>query len=534
MECPKEETMEAKSPTLENAPTEEDSKYPRGMPLFLNLLSIILATIVCGYDANCVTTIIPVVTDRFNSLNDVGWYGTAFLLASASSQLFYGKLYLFYPAKIVFSTVVFTFAMGSLICAVAPNSSSFIVGRAISGLGSAGILAGTNIIISRCVPVRMRPIYSSIIGSIECVAISIGPLLGGAIAETLGWRWCFWLLLPLAGLTIIITIIFLGNEEGAAQPTLTLKEKIRRLDASSLAMFIPAIVCLILGLQWGGTSYPWSNWRVFVLFIISGCFLFAFGVNQYRKGEEATVPPRIFLTRTVLFGSLYSFNTSGALYVAVYYLPIWFQAVKGASPFGSGVRGLPLVLSLVVSILTSGSITSIIGYYTPTMCLGSILMAVGAGMLTTFRVDTPITLWIIYQIILALGIGLGFQQPIIATQTNFSGKDLPIALVLVSFIQNLGGIVALSSAQNIFTNQLMYNIHKAAPNIDPKLVQKVGVLSLKLSFTKKELNEILPAYNLSITQALLVATVMTSVTAIGCFGVPFYSVKGKNTKEDRV
>lgn len=271
-------------------------------------------------DANCVTTIIPVVTDRFNSLNDVGWYGTAFLLASASSQLFYGKLYLFYPAKIVFSTVVFTFALGSLICAVAPNSSSFIVGRAISGLGSAGILAGTNIIISRCVPVRMRPFYSSIIGAIECVAISIGPLLGGAIAETLGWRWCFWLLLPLAGLSIIITILFLGNGEGVARPILTLEEKIRRLDLPSLALFIPAIVCLILGLQWGGTYYPWSNWRVFVLFIISGCFLFAFGVNQYRKGEEATVPPRIFLTRTVLFGSLYSFNTSGALYVAVYYV----------------------------------------------------------------------------------------------------------------------------------------------------------------------------------------------------------------------
>lgn len=266
------------------------------------------------------TTIIPVVTDRFNSLNDVGWYGAAFLLASASSQLFYGKLYIFYPAKIVFSTVVFTFAVGSLICAVAPNSSSFIVGRAVSGLGSAGILAGTNIIISRCVPVRMRPVYSSIIGAIECVAISIGPLLGGAIAETLGWRWCFWLLLPLAGLTIVITILFLGNEESAEKSTLTLKDKIRRLDLPSLALFIPAIVCLILALQWGGTYYAWSDWRVFVLFIISGCFLLAFGVYQYLKGEEATVPPRIFLTRTVLFGALYSFNTSGALYVVVYYV----------------------------------------------------------------------------------------------------------------------------------------------------------------------------------------------------------------------
>lgn len=166
----------------------------------------------------------------------------------------------------------------------------------------------------------MRPVYSSIIGAIECVAISIGPLLGGAIAETLGWRWCFWLLLPLAGLTIVITILFLSNEEGAEKSMLNMKDKINRLDLPSLVLFIPAIVCLILALQWGGAYYAWSNWRVFVLFIISGCFLFVFGVYQYRKGEEATVPPRIFLTRTVLFGALYSFNTSGALYVVVYYV----------------------------------------------------------------------------------------------------------------------------------------------------------------------------------------------------------------------
>ncbi|KAK1253963.1 LOW QUALITY PROTEIN: hypothetical protein MKX08_007958, partial [Trichoderma sp. CBMAI-0020] len=264
-------------------------------------------------DANCVTTIIPVVTDRFNSLNDVGWYGAPFLLASASSQLFYGKL-------------------------------SFVVGRAISSLGSAGILAGTNIIISRCVLVRMRPNYSSIIGAIECVAILIGPLLGGAIAETLGWRWCFWLLLPLAGLTIVITILFLGNEEAIKVDS----EGQNTPPQLTLTLFLPTI-----------------------------------------KREEATVPTKIFLTKTILFKALYSFNTSKALYVI---LPIWFQAVKRASLFSSGVRGLPLVLSLVVSILTSGSVTSIIGYYTPKLCLGFILMAIGAGMLTPLHVETSMSL----------------------------------------------------------------------------------------------------------------------------------------------
>lgn len=167
------------------------------------------------------------------------------------------------------------------------------------------------------------------------------------------------------------------------------------------------------------------------------------------------------------------------------------------------------------------------------MCLGTVLMAIGAGLFTTFRVDTPTTLWVLFEIIFALGIGFGFQQPIIATQTNFSGNKLPTALTIVSFIQNLGGIVALSSAQNVFTNQLVYNLRQIAPEIDASLIQESGILNLRHSLSEDDVRKILPAYNLSITRTFLVSAVMCCITAIGCLGIPMSSVKDKVLDESR-
>jgi MFS family permease len=485
------------------------------------------------------------ITDTFNSLGDVGWYGAAFLLASATSQLFYGKLYRFWYARIVFSLVVLIFALGNLVCALSRSSPVFTAGRAISGLGSAGVLSGTNIIISRVVPVRQRPICLGAIGALESLAIAIGPLLGGLIADTIGWRWCFWLCLPLAGITIFITLVFLRSDDVLEEATMPLSSKLSQLDIGSMALFVPSVVCLVLALQWGGSQFPWSNWRIVLLCILSFCLLLAFASLQWRNGNDATVPPKIFLTRTVCFGALYSFNTAGSLNITCYYvrhtsplqlqlhstdkpqLPIWFQAIKSTSAFISGVYGLPLVLSLTFAVLASGTITSSIGYYNPTMYIGTILMCAGAGMLSVLRSNSRPALWISCQIVYALGAGFGFQQPIIAAQTNFSGKNLPTALVLMSFVQTIGGVVAISVAQSVFSNSLSENLGESMMAGDADVVLDTGILSLKNNFGGEDLARILPVYNLAVTKVFLVAAAMAAFTAVGSFGMPWRSVKGK-------
>lgn len=485
------------------------------------------------------------VTDTFDSLRDVGWYGAAFLLASAASQLFYGKIYRFWYARVVFSVVVLVFALGNLVCAVSQSSAVFTVGRAISGLGSAGVLSGTNIIISRTLPVRQRPIYLGAIGALESLAIAVGPLLGGLIADTIGWRWCFWLCLPLAGVTILITLLFLRSDDILEEAAMPLSGKLAQLDSGSMALFVPSIVCLILALQWGGSQYQWSSWRIIVLFVVSFCLLAAFASLQWRNGSGATVPPKIFLTRTVCFGALYSFSTSGSLTIICYYvshacylslpgysadrmqLPIWFQAIKGTSALTSGVWGLPLVISLTVAVLASGTITTFIGYYNPAMYIGTFLMCAGAGMMCILGTDSHESLWISCQIVYALGAGFGFQQPNIAVQTNFSGTDLPTALVLMSFIQTIGGAVAVSAAQSVFSNSLSASLRSSMPGADASVVLNTGILNLKTRFGDKDLLRILPAYNLAVTRVFVVAAVMAAITAIGSLGMPWRSVKGR-------
>ena len=189
------------------------------------------------------------------------------------------------------------------------------------------------------------------------------------------------------------------------------------------------------------------------------------------------------------------------------------------------------MLALVFSILTSGSVTSLIGYYSPTMYLGTVMMSVGAGLMTTFKVNTGAAVWVVSQIIFGLGIGFGFQQPIIATQTVFSKTELPSALVVVSFFQTLGGIVAVSAAQNVFSRHLVANLQNVASDVNPSQILDTGILNLKSRFTKQQLAVVLPAYNRSITQTLIIGLVMSCITIVGVLGIPRRSVKTRTGRQ---
>lgn len=158
-------------------------------------------------------------------------------------------------------------------------------------------------------------------------------------------------------------------------------------------------------------------------------------------------------------------------------------------------------------------------------------MSVGAGLLTTLKINTPVAKWVIYQVLFASGCGLGFQQPIIATQTSFDEEQLPAALVTVAFMQTLGGIISVSIAQNIFSNRLIANVRKVAPDVDPAIIQDSGVLDIKSKFTAEQLKRVLPAYNHSINQVLTIGAAMANVTAISAIFIPWRSLKTKKAKK---
>lgn len=217
-----------------------------------------------------------------------------------------------------------------------------------------------------------------------------------------------------------------------------------------------------------------------------------------------------------------------SLFSLVYYLPIWFQAVKEASATKSGVMNLPMILSVtVVSIIAGASITAL-GYYTPAFYVSTILQAIGAGMLTTFHTNSNHSKWIGYQIIYGLGCGAGMQQPILCVQTVLSLSDVPVGTAVVTFAQILGGALFVLVSQNVFENRLISGLQRSIPSLDPNIVLQAGATNLKNAISAQFLPSVQVAYNDSLTQPWYVSLALSCMTAAGAAFIELENVKTKN------
>lgn len=456
-------------------------------------------------------------------------------LAVCATQLTWGKVYLLFPVKRVFIGSIFVFEVGSVISAAAPSSAVFIVGRAVSGLGSAGMTGGSLLIMAQCVPLHKRPVFIALIGAMEALGYIMGPLLGGAITDKASWRWCFWINLPVGAVTIVVLQLLLKpprNTKIDLALSIPFVAKLKRFDWWGALALGPAVLSLILALQWGGSKYPWSDARILVPLIIGAVLLVVFFVLQvYIAPEKATIPVRVLKSRSVIFGALFSFSLSAALALWTYYLPLWFQGVKGASALDTGVMLLPAILGLIGGVIIGSSLVTWIGYYTPLAVACGILAPVAGGLLTTLRHDTPQPVWIGYLVFVGVACGLGFQQPQIAVQTVLDDQDVPAGTALIFFSQSIAMAIFISLGNSIFLNSLIARLKVTAPAVSSKTLLAHGATTLMTAVPEKLRDAVLRAYNDAICSVFYAALAMCGLVAFLAWGMEFRSIKPSKKRE---
>ncbi|KAG9241249.1 major facilitator superfamily transporter [Calycina marina] len=531
------EISENNDPTMEDqskdskSGEEVETAYASGLKLTMIVISLQLTNFCIAIDNTIIATAIPSITDHFQSLGDVGWYGSAYLLFVSGFQLFFGRLYSFLSMKWLFIACVFLFEIGSLISAVAPTSSALIVGRAISGFGASGVFTGALTTISMVVPLARRGLFIGFITAVYGVASIIGPLLGGVLTDKVSWRWCFYINLPLGGFTILILIFFLHPPKSPPRETKTWREYVIRFDPLGTILFAPSIICLLLALQWGGTTYKWSDGRIIALLVIFGVLLVGFAIVQPLMGDNATLNVKAVTSRHTVCAALYSFCVSASFFVMAYFIPIWFQVIRGSSAVQSGIDLLPYMISIIGSIMAGGWICNKTGYYHPLMFAPITLGAAGAGLIYTWDVDTSTSKLIGYQILYGVGVGLGLQQAIVAVQAG-SNIDIASGIALLCFSENFGGAVFVSVSQNLWANKLAENLQNIT-GIDPAEVVSTGATEItSLTQDPDTLKAIRVAYRDSLSQAFLVALILICIATVGTLGVDWKNIKAKNEKKE--
>ncbi|KAH6699671.1 major facilitator superfamily domain-containing protein [Leptodontidium sp. MPI-SDFR-AT-0119] len=502
--------------------TVDDTEYPDGFRLFTTLAALILAIFLATLDTTILATAIPRITDQFHSLTDVGWYASAFFMTVSFSQSAWGKIYKYFDLKTMFLIAITIFEIRSLICGAAPNSQILIFGRAVAGLGGAGVLAGCYIIIAFSVPPAKRPAYTGIMSGTSGAASVVGLLLGGIITDRLGWRWCFYINLPIGGLSAaIILFTFRTPSHSRNVANTSWSEKIKQMDIIGMMGIMAAVTCYLLAFQWGGITKSWKSADVIGLLV--GFFLLTIdsvGV-EYVQGDRALFVPRIVKQRAVYVGCIYGFLIAGGYFVLVYYLPIYFQSMLGVSAEQSGVRNLAFVVAVTICTIASGASISACGYFAPFAIVGAGIMTIGTGLIYTFNINSSSAAWIGFQVLTGIGAGICLQTPMVGGKVFSAPEDLSSTTAILLFAQTMGGTFIVSAAESGLTNTLIRNMEKNVPSIRSATILAVGASKLREVFTAEELVGILDSYMAGLKVAFAVAIALAGGAAVAGLFMPW-------------
>jgi EmrB/QacA subfamily drug resistance transporter len=414
---------------------------------------LMLGMLLAALDQTIVATALPTIVGDLGGLNHLSWVVTAYLLASTVSTPLWGKLGDLYGRKGFFQAAIVIFLIGSALSGLSQNLNELIAFRAIQGLGAGGLIVGAQAIIGDIVPPRDRGRYTGLIGAVFAVASVAGPLLGGFFTDGPGWRWVFYINLPVGAIALFVVAAVLHAK------TTRIEHDIDYLGASVMSA---TVVALILMLTWGGSTYSWGS-AIIIGLGIATLILLAIFIAVERRATEPIVPLHLFHNKVfrVAFstGALVGFSMFGALT----FLPLFLQIVHGASPTSSGLQLIPIMIFLLITAIFSGRRISATGTYRRFPIVGTAMIATALFLLSHIGVSTPFWETAVYMAVLGAGLGLTMQVLLIAAQNSVGYSELGVATSLATFSRSIGGSIGVAVFGTIFNSRLGIDLAKHVP-----------------------------------------------------------------------
>ena len=357
----------------------------------------------------------------------------------------------------------------------------------------------------------------SVVGGAYGMGACIGPIVGGALTSKTTWRWCFYINLcfyPVVGAAILLFLSIPPRPQ-----TQSVWKRLVWIDWPGVFLSLTSMICLLLALQWGGIRYEWSDSRVYGLLI--GCVLIAlaFAAEQWYLGDDAIIPFRLHKQRTVGFGSAVNFCIAAAYFGLLYFVPLYFQTVRGSSAIRSGVQTLPFVIAVIVSNAVSGSLISAYGYYIPILIVGTALTSVGSGLLYLLRPDSSLSVYVGLQFLAGIGPGLSFMIPFSAVSARLDPNDIEVGSAIVTFWQTLGGTIFVSVCQAIFQNDFVRTLKTKVPE---PIVQEIvghGVSAFRAFTPPQLLGSVELAANMAVNKTFLASVALGAGALAAVFGM---------------